>query len=73
MSKLVDALIKKYEGEVLVAKANIQILLHNPNGVADHPDMAGTLDGLVKTLHSAQEQLAALKCLETDDKEFLQD
>ena len=73
MSKLVDALIKKYEGEVMVAKANIEILLHNPNGVADHPDMAGTLDGLVRNLHSAQEQLAALKCLETNDKEFLQD
>ena len=73
MSKLVDALIKKYEGEVLVAKANIQILLHNPNGVADHPDMAGTLDGLVKNLHSAQEQLSALRSLNKEDKEFIQD
>ena len=42
MSNLVDALIKKYEGEVLVAKANIDVLLNNPTGVADHPDMADT-------------------------------
>ena len=72
MSKLVDALIKKYEGEVMVAKANIEILLQSPVGVADHPDMAETLDGLVKKLHSAQEQLEALASLKTE-QEFLQD
>ena len=73
MYSLVDALISKYEGEVKVAKANIDILLNNPNGVADHPDMAGTLDGLVKNLHSAQEQLSALRSLNKEDKEFIQD
>ena len=66
-------MISKYEGEVKVAKANIDILLNNPNGVADHPDMAGTLDGLVKNLHSAQEQLSALRSLNKEDKEFIQD
>ena len=73
MYSLIDALISKYEGEVKVAKANIDILLNNPNGVADHPDMAGTLDGLVKNLHSAQEQLSALRSLNKEDKEFIQD
>tara|TARA_B100001778_G_scaffold231387_1_gene192595 strand:- start:917 stop:1135 length:219 start_codon:yes stop_codon:yes gene_type:complete len=72
MSNLVKALILKYQGEVEVAKANIDVLLNNPNGVADHPDMASTLDGLVKNLNSAQEQLSTLQCLETD-KTFLQD
>ena len=72
MSNLVDALIKKYEGEVLVAKANIDVLLNNPTGVADHPDMADTLDGLVKKLNSAQEQLSTLQSLkEVKDKEFI--
>jgi hypothetical protein len=72
MSNLIEALILKYQGEVEVAKANIDVLLNNPNGVADHPDMASTLDGLVKNLNSAQEQLSTLQCLETD-KTFLQD
>ena len=48
MSNLIDALILKYQGEVEVARANIDVLLNNPTGVADHPDMAETLDGLVK-------------------------
>ena len=73
MSNLVDALIKKYEGEVLVAKANIDVLLNNPTGVADHPDMAGTLDDLVKKLNSAEEQLSALKKVKSDQEQFLQE
>jgi|TARA_B100001113_G_scaffold48379_1_gene34852 hypothetical protein len=72
MSNLVDALISKYKGEVQVAQANIDGFLNQPVGVADHPDMADTLDGLVKKLNSAQEQLSTLQSLkEVKDKEFI--
>ena len=69
---LIDALKLKWQGEVAIAKANIDNLLNNANGVADHPDMAQTLDSLVKQLASAQEQLSTLQKLEYDP-EFLQD
>ena len=72
MSNLIDALILKYQGEVEVARANIDVLLNNPTGVADHPDMAETLDGLVKKLSDAEEQLNTLTSLK-DQKEFIQD
>ena len=72
MSNLIDALISKYKGEVQVAQANIDGFLNQPVGVADHPDMADTLDGLVKKLNSAQEQLSTLQSLkEVKDKEFI--
>ena len=71
MSNLVDALISKYQGEVQIAKANIDVLLNNPTGVADHPDMADTLDKLVKKLNSAEEQLSALKKVKLDQEQFL--
>ena len=72
MSNLVDALISKYKGEVQVAQANIDGFLNQPVGVGDHPDMADTLDGLVKKLNSAQEQLSTLQSLkEVKDKEFI--
>tara|TARA_R100000231_G_C5313155_1_gene161066 strand:+ start:980 stop:1204 length:225 start_codon:yes stop_codon:yes gene_type:complete len=74
MSKaLLDSLILKYTGEVQVAKANIDVLLNNPTGVADHPDMVGTLDDLVKKLNSAEEQLSALKKVKSDQEQFLQE
>ena len=71
MSNLVDALISKYQGEVQIAKANIDVLLNKPTGVADHPDMAGTLDDLVRKLNSAEEQLSALKKVKLDQEQFL--
>ena len=73
MSNLVDALISKYKGEVQVAQANIDGFLNQPVGVADHPDMAGTLDDLVKKLNSAEEQLSALKKVKSDQEQFLQE
>ena len=69
-NNLIQALILKYKGEVLVAKANIKTFIDNPNGVADHPDQAATLDGLVKQLSDAEEQLNTLLTLQ-DDKEFI--
>ena len=71
MSNLVDALISKYKGEVQVAQANIDGFLNQPVGVADHPDMADTLDKLVKKLNSAEEQLSALKKVKLDQEQFL--
>ena len=71
-NNLISALILKYKGEVLIAKANIKTFIDNPNGVADHPDQAGTLDGLVKQLSDAEEQLNTLTSLK-DQKEFIQD
>jgi len=70
-NKLIDALIIKYQGEVEVAKANIDILLNHPNGVADHPDMAATLDELVKKLSDAEEQLNTLTSLQDQDEQEL--
>ena len=73
MSSIVDALITKYKGEVQVAQANIDGFLNQTVGVADHPDMADTLDNLVKKLNSAQEQLSALKRVKADQEQFLQE
>ena len=69
---LLDSLITKYQGEVQVARANIDAFLNNTSAVADHPDMAETLDGLVKKLSDAEEQLNTLTSLK-DQKEFIQD
>lgn len=72
MSNLVTALVAKYNGDVMVARANIENLLSNTNGVADHPDVVATLDGLINQLASAEEKLSTALKLE-QDKTFIQD
>ena len=41
MSNLIDALIAKYNGDILAAKANIKVYQNNPVGIGDHGDIVG--------------------------------
>ena len=41
-NQLLDAIIHKLEGEIAMAKANIQIYLDNPAGIGEHSDLAET-------------------------------
>ena len=52
-----SALLKKFEAEKLAAKANIEVYLGRPVGVAEHPDVIETMDGLVEKYCAAAEKL----------------
>ena len=41
---LLKALKKKYQGDIEVTKANIQVYLDNPAGIGDHPDIIAAMD-----------------------------
>ncbi len=57
-----EALIKKLEGDVAVAEANIKIYLDSPTQtVADHIDYTGTVEKELAKLSSAKEKLEAIK------------
>ncbi len=51
------ALIKKFEAEKLAAKANIEVYMGRSVGVAEHPDVIETMDGLVEKYCAAAEKL----------------
>ena len=52
MRDILDALKKKYEAEVDIAKATIQIYLDKPVGIGEHPQFAEEID----------KQLSAITC-----------
>ena len=52
-----SALLKKFEAEKLAAKANIEVYLGRSVGVAEHPDVIETMDGLVEKYCAAAEKL----------------
>lgn len=52
-----SALLKKFEAEKLAAKANIEVYLKRSVGVAEHPDVIETMDGLVEKYCAASEKL----------------
>ena len=53
MSDYLEANIKKHV-------ANVWVLLENPSGVADHPDIMTTIEGELQKISEYQDKLKAL-------------
>ena len=41
---LIKALIKKLEGEIAVAEANVSVYLNNPAGIGEHSDISQAVE-----------------------------
>lgn len=57
---LITALTKKYEAQSAEAKINIEVLLNNQVGVAEHPGVIETIDGELHKLAEAEDKLLML-------------
>ena len=57
---IVDALRKKYEYEILSAKANIDVYLRNSAGIGEHPDIVAAVDTEMEKLADAEDKLSTL-------------
>ena len=60
-SPMIKALKKKYEAEVDVAKATIQIYLTKAVGIGEHPQHIDEIDKLIDKIANAEEKLKILK------------
>ena len=60
MKSMIEALRQKYQADVNVLLANIQIYLKSPAGVADHPEISSSLDILLGKLSEADGKLQML-------------
>ena len=57
---IVDALRKKYEYEIMSAKANIDVYLKNSAGIGEHPDIVAAVDIEMEKLADAEDKLKSL-------------
>ena len=57
---IIDALRKKYEYEIMAAKANIDVYLRNSVGIGEHPDIVAAVDTELKRLADAEDKLHTL-------------
>ena len=58
---ILEALLKKYEAEILSAEANIEVYKNNPVGIGEHPDLVAAVDEQVAKLAEAEDKLESLK------------
>ena len=70
-SNLINALAKRYEADILNAKANIEVYIKNPAGIGEHPDLAGAIDSQVDVIASAEDKLGVIIKHYSDKPEML--
>lgn len=64
---MLEALIKKYEGEIAVAQATIRIYMNSSVGIGEHPQHAEEMDTLLATIADRQDKIeAAVGILDTN-------
>ena len=58
---ILDALKKKYEAEVDIAKATIQVYLDKAVGIGEHPQFVHEIDKQLDVIATAEEKIEVLK------------
>ena len=69
---LLQALKKKLEGDVAVAKANVLIYKQKSVGIGEHPEIVQAIEMEISKMTEAQDKLDTVNQL-LNEKEFLQD
>ena len=59
--KILDALYLDAQGKIAKAKANIEVYLHQPVGIGEHPDVLGAIQEQVDIIAHEQERIQVLE------------
>ncbi len=57
----VEALASKYEAEIKIAKATLQVYFKNSVGIGEHSDLIEEFDKHIEALATAEEKLETLR------------
>ena len=66
-SNLINALRLKLEGEVAVAKANIEVYMTSSVGIGEHPDLVSAIESQFDVIANARDKLDAIDEFEKDE------
>ena len=59
-SNLINALRLKLEGEVAVARANIEVYMTSAVGIGEHPDLVSAIESQFDVIANARDKLDAI-------------
>ena len=60
---LLLALELKYEGDIAISKANIEVYMDNAAGIGEHPDVVNAVDSQIEKVAEASEKLDVVRGL----------
>ena len=53
----ITSLLEQAQGEISKAKANVEIYLHNPVGIGEHPDVLGSIQDQLDVIAKAEQRI----------------
>lgn len=60
MHNLLNALKLKLEGEIAVAKANVEVYLNSSVGIGEHPDIVEAVETQISKIAEAEDKLGII-------------
>ena len=70
MRDILDALKKRYEAEVDIAKATIQVYLDKPVGIGEHPQFAEEIDKQLEAISCACDKIRVIEKYYPDEDDI---
>ena len=59
--KILEGLLASSEGNIAKAKANIEVYLHNPAGIGEHPDVLGAIQEQLDIIAHEEERMNVIE------------
>ena len=59
--KILEGLLATSEGNIAKAKANIEVYLHNPAGIGEHPDVLGAIQEQLDIIAHEEERMDVIE------------
>ena len=59
--KMLDALRADAEGNIAKAKANVEVYLHNPVGIGEHPDVLAAIQEQLDIIAHEEERVEVIQ------------
>ena len=58
---LLEGLLANAEGNIRKAKANVEVYLHNPSGIGEHPDILGAIQDQLDIIAHEEERIEVIE------------
>ena len=58
--KMLDALVADAQGNIAKAKANVEVYLHNPVGIGEHPDVLAAIQEQLDIIAHEEERIEVI-------------
>ena len=59
--KILEGLLATSEGNIAKAKANVEVYLHNPTGIGEHPDVLGAIQEQLDIIAHEEERMNVIE------------